>query len=101
MLRALVLMFGCLLAGVGAALCLAGVKSPGLEALIFGAVLVCAVLFERWRYGRLEKTPTGEWQATGERFSDPQTGLNVEVFYNPHTGERRYSSPEAEHNRSP
>lgn len=32
------------------------------------------------------------WEATDERFLDPQTGETVQVFYDPCSGERRYVS---------
>jgi hypothetical protein len=47
-------------------------------------------LVERWRYqGLTDDRPGRNWQATPERFVDPQTGRLVTVFFNPATGERR------------
>jgi hypothetical protein len=56
--------------------------------IIAGAVLV-SIVFER-RYRNNQRPPQGRWQPTGERFSDPTTGKEVEVFYDPQSGERRY-----------
>ncbi|WP_052263273.1 hypothetical protein [Geobacter pickeringii] len=58
--------------------------------LIWGGILVVAVLFERWRYRRNEHNHDRPWQSTGEKFEDPETGQTVEVHYDPVTGERRY-----------
>jgi hypothetical protein len=56
-----------------------------------GAILAGGVLIERWRYQRLaDGRPSREWQATSERFVDPESGQLVTVFFNPATGERRY-----------
>ncbi len=64
--------------------------------LIWGSILVIAVLFERWRYRRNEHDHDRQWQPTGEKFEDPETGQIMEVHYDPVSGERRYvknSSP--------
>ena len=58
--------------------------------LIWGTVLTVGVLFERWRYRKLEGSEAAHWQNTGERFEDPETGKTVEVYYDPATGERKY-----------
>jgi hypothetical protein len=89
MLRTVVLVLAGLVAGIGAALLLAGVTLPGIQALVVGGVIVVAILFER-RYRNDSRSPDGRWQPTGERFADPTTGKDVEVFYDPKSGERRY-----------
>ncbi|WP_353228689.1 hypothetical protein [Novosphingobium sp.] len=82
-----------------------------LSALVFGVVMVAdwmlgrvcvaptiatgllliGVVFERYRYQRLlDRAPGAGWQATEERFIDPETGKTVTVFFNAATGERRY-----------
>jgi hypothetical protein len=54
-------------------------------------LLLIGVLFERYRYQRLlTHAPGAGWQATDERFIDPETGKTVTVFFNAATGERRY-----------
>ena len=92
MLRAAVLIFGCLVLALGAYLCARGeAHVGGVQTLIGGAVIVLATLFERWRYhNRNASDDGGDWQPTGERFVDPETGKNVEVLYDPQSGERRY-----------
>jgi hypothetical protein len=58
---------------------------------VWGAILAGGVLVERWRYQALtDARPDPHWQATPERFVDPETGRLVTVFFNPATGERRY-----------
>jgi hypothetical protein len=57
--------------------------------LIWGAVLLLAVVFERWRY-RPDPSRVAGWQPTDERFIDPQSGQAMQVLYNPNSGERRY-----------
>lgn len=58
---------------------------------LWGTILGGGVLVERWRYQLLaDGRPGREWQATSERFVDPETGQLVTVFFNPATGERRY-----------
>ncbi|MEJ0024898.1 MAG: hypothetical protein WDN01_02620 [Rhizomicrobium sp.] len=57
----------------------------------WGAVLVLAVLFERFRYKALAPARPGPgWQRTAERFVDDETGQNVTVYIEPGTGERAY-----------
>jgi hypothetical protein len=71
-------LFGCRLAAV-------------IPLALWGAILAGGVLIERWRYQRLaDNHPGRDWQATPERFVDPETGRLVTVFFNPATGERRY-----------
>jgi hypothetical protein len=67
-----------------------GVRTPGWQALISGAIVLIGTLFERWRYRRIEERPNGRWQRTDEQFIDPSTGEAVEVMFDPSTGERRY-----------
>jgi len=90
MLRALVIGFACLMMLSGAVLSFLKMTPAGVYALACGALILLGTLFERWRYRRYEPTPDAGWQATGERFTDPSTGREVEVFYDPATGERRY-----------
>jgi hypothetical protein len=88
----------------GAALTVGAVSAVGALALAFARCLPAAGLFalgaaalfvglliERWRYKPLtEPRPGPDWQATEERFVDPETGKLVTVYFNPATGERRY-----------
>src|SRR4030081_3527112 len=90
MLRAAVLIFGCLVMALGAYLCITSPGSGGIKTLVGGAIIVLGTLFERWRYHNRNASVDGVWQPTGERFVDPATGKNVEVLYDPQSGERRY-----------
>ena len=60
-----------------------------------GLLLTVGFAVERWRY-RQSYTAGGRWEATGERFFDEPTQRNVQVYYNPATGERRYVAQEKE-----
>jgi len=62
-----------------------------LPPTIVAAVVLLALLFENRRYQQLAETrPGAPWQATDERFVDPDSGRMVTVYFNPATGERRY-----------
>jgi hypothetical protein len=55
------------------------------------ALVALALAFERRRYGAAQSGRLGPgWQQTGERFFDDATGQQVEVWFDPSTGERRY-----------
>ena len=54
------------------------------------------ILFERRGYRARVDRKRGKWQPTGERFTDPTTGLVVEVYYNPQTGERDYREQDSQ-----
>jgi hypothetical protein len=109
-----------LLGGLGALLLLGGIglaaaAGPGgdLFAALFlfvpGAVLLAAVILERTRYRSLAAERRGDgpgpgggeagapeprFRPTDERFVDPTTGVQMVVFVDPTSGERRYV-PEA------
>ena len=55
-----------------------------------GLVIVGGLLFERRGYQPRASRVEGNWEKTGERFIDPTTKREVEVYYNPQTGERDY-----------
>jgi len=91
-LRSALLVCAVALALVGATLVAHGQLGAGSYALGFSALIVVGTVFERWRY-RPGSAPAGaDWQPTGERFEDPQTGKTVQVFYDPRSGQRRYVS---------
>lgn len=88
---------------VGAILMIAGIAmvrtAGGPMVLILGALTLVSAALEPI-YGRANGTPRGDdWQATPERFVDPETGKLVAVWFDPRTGERRYVE-EAEGSRS-
>ena len=92
MLRAALLVIGGIMlaaATFGALACWR--LSAFIPLAVCGAVLSGGVLVERWRYRPLaDSRPRGNWQATQERFIDPESGRLVTVFFDPTTGERRY-----------
>jgi hypothetical protein len=90
MLRAVIAVLAAILLCTGVVLICVGVPAPGWQAFGLGLVVLVAIVFERWRYQRVQTRPNGEWQGTDERFVDPTTGDPVQVFFNPRTGERRY-----------
>ena len=70
-----------------------------------GVILIVAAVFERLRYRSLRPTarrrqhgpggsepapPEPRFRPTDERFVDPTTGVQMRVFLDPTTGERRY-----------
>ena len=55
------------------------------------ALVLAAVLFERNRYkAPLAQPPGPDWQATPEKFTDPNTGEALTVYFQPSTGRRAY-----------
>jgi hypothetical protein len=89
-----VLLAVCLvLVAIGGGAWLAG--STALVPLFaWGSLVLVALLFERWRY-RPETSVEARadeqgWQATGERFIDPDSGRLLQVYFHAKTGERRY-----------
>jgi hypothetical protein len=59
--------------------------------VVIGAVIVLAVLVERYVYKPIgDEAPGAAWNKTAERFADPRSGRSVAVYYNPRTGQRRY-----------
>jgi len=89
MLRTGLLIFGCALMVAGLVFLFQG-NCAYKPLLFWGSVLVIAVLGERWRYQRQGHDRERQWQQTGERFEDPESGETVEVQYDPASGERRY-----------
>jgi membrane protein implicated in regulation of membrane protease activity len=89
MLRIGLLMVGLALSVAGLVLLIRD-KCAYQPFLIWGTILVIAVLCERWRYKRKEHNHDGQWQQTGEVFEDPETGQTMEVHYDSVSGERRY-----------
>ena len=91
MLRTAVLLFSCLAIAIGLYLCTKGLAAMGgIQSLIGGTIILIGTLFERWRYRNKRACAAGNWQVTGERFVDPETGREVEVLYDSNSGERRY-----------
>ena len=91
MLRRLLIIYG-LLCLVGAVVLFA--LHVTLVLVIYlavnGFVIVGGILFERRGYRPRVSQTAGNWEKTGERFVDPTTKREIEVYYNPQTGERDY-----------
>lgn len=99
--RTVVLSVGALWLFAGALLTVTA-SGAGIPLLVIGALIFIGVAFEH-RYGRPGQQPNDasiEWQRTGERFVDEETGQPVEVLMDPVTGERRYEPMEG-HPRLP
>jgi hypothetical protein len=92
LLRIALLFLGGIMLTAAALCALAGCRlAATIPLAVWGAIFAGGVLFERWRYQPLaDRRPGRDWQATPERFVDPETGRLVTVFLNPETGERRY-----------
>jgi len=88
MLRTALLIVALAVGLIGLGARLAGYRDA-TPAAIWGCLIAAAVLVERHRYRARNAAGSG-WQATDERFIDPESGQPVQVFYNPSTGERRY-----------
>lgn len=100
MLRTAVLIFGLAAMALGVYLCATtGWRFGGIQTLFGGSLFVLGTLFERWRYKNRNAQADGNWQPTGERFVDPGTGQDVEVLYDPVSGERRYKTTSEGYNR--
>lgn len=89
-LRKLVLGIAALLALVGLWLVTRRVWVPGLQVLLIAALVFAGTAFERWRYRKGAGPQGAQWQMTDEKFSDPITGEEMQVQYDPVSGERRY-----------
>ncbi len=104
-----------LIGGTGVVLLVVGLlvtaAAPGANLFAFlflvvpGALLIIGALIERLRYRSLAADGVGEshgpgggepdlpeprFRPTDERFVDPTTGVQMRVFADPRTGERRY-----------
>ena len=104
-----------LIGGIGVVLVVVGflfaaaVPGGGVFGFLFlvvpGVILIVAALIERLRYRSLAAEGLGDthgpgggeldvpeprFRPTDERFVDPTTGVQMRVFVDPRTGERRY-----------
>ncbi|MDA8430597.1 MAG: hypothetical protein M0T70_15190 [Geobacteraceae bacterium] len=86
-----VLLLAAMLLAAGVVLLWQGTQNTGWHLVIWGLVVLIAIICERWRYRNLNQPVAGNWQRTGERFEDPETGQIVEVLFNPESGERHYA----------
>jgi hypothetical protein len=88
-LRAFLLVVSLVLMAIGLWPCMAGAR-PLYPPLIWGGVLCVATVLERWRYRSQPGREGAIWEATDERFIDPESGKLMQVYYQPQSGERRY-----------
>jgi hypothetical protein len=93
MLRNLLLGICLVLVGVGGGTWLAG-STACIPLLAWSSLVLLALLLERWRYrpkpSLASSADEQHWQATGERFVDPDSGRLMQVYFHAKTGERRY-----------
>lgn len=90
MLRAVVLALGLLCCAGGAVGLALGAGGGMFGPLILGLLILAGTLFERHYHGNLTAPPGLGWERTEESFKDSSTGEILEVWYNPHNGQRRY-----------
>jgi hypothetical protein len=92
MLRNILLALGGTLIAGGLVALIGGAFAPSLIAMVWGAILVFGILYERYVYKTVvDKPPAGKnWVKTTERFVDDKTGKTVTVHYNTLSGERAY-----------
>lgn len=79
---------------LAAALALGGVAlhavaRAGWGLFVLAAMVLLGTLFDAGYRGR-NRAVRGQWQLTGEREVDHETGAIMEVWYDPLSGERRY-----------
>lgn len=67
----------------------ASADGSGFPLFMFAALVVVGTMFDAGYLARRRKT-SGPWQRTTEREVDHQSGQILEVWYDPHSGERRY-----------
>lgn len=60
--------------------------------MVWGAICVFAILYERYAYKTIvDAIPAGKgWTRTPERFVDEKSGRTITVYVKPLTGERAY-----------
>ncbi len=92
MLRNIVLVLGATLIATALVAALAGAWGVAGFCLVWGAILVFGIVYERVAYKTIvDKVPDGKgWTRTAERFVDPKSGRTVTVYVKPITGERSY-----------
>ncbi|MDE2181861.1 MAG: hypothetical protein KGJ78_02445 [Alphaproteobacteria bacterium] len=103
MLRNALLGLGGSLIAAGIVVLIAGNTPPAMVCLVWGAILVFGIVYERYAYKTIvDRVPAGkDWSRTTERFIDEKTGKTVTVYIKPLTGERAYvAEPEGQMPRS-
>jgi len=92
MLRNIVLVLGGAMFASGAMALWAGNYPAAALLMVWGALFVFGIIYERYAYKNiLDRLPAGKgWTRTPERFVDPKTRRIVTVYVKPITGERAY-----------
>ena len=68
--------------------------------IVAGVVLIwLAFRSDGYKRDPLEAPPGPDWERTGERFTDPQSGETLDVWYRPRNGERAYVRVRSRQNR--
>ncbi|HEY1613998.1 MAG TPA: hypothetical protein VGF97_09945 [Rhizomicrobium sp.] len=90
-LRKALLLISLAALGFGAFFLVIGERSPALTLLIWGGILLAALVYERFRYKPLvTRQPGPNWERTSERFVDAETGKTVTVYVERDSGDRQY-----------
>ena len=91
MLRSVLVFLALAAIALGALCLITGHNPPAYTLLIWGAILLAAIVYERFRYKPLaQAAPRDGWERTTERFVDPDSGKTVTVYLQPGSGERQY-----------
>jgi hypothetical protein len=90
MLRKVLIGFGLALLAAAAYCAAVGFYPILPHLLVLGLMLTAGIVWERWRYKASERAVLPDWTATGERFVDPGSGVMMEVYFDPRSGERHY-----------
>jgi len=91
MLRSILMLLSLAALAIGALCLIMGADPPAYTLLIWGAILLAAVVYERFRYKPLTPLRPGPgWERTNERFVDAESGRTVTVYVEPRSGERQY-----------
>ncbi len=92
MLRNIILVLGGAMVASGVMALIAGNFAVAAFLIIWGAIIVFGIIYERYAYRTiLDHLPAGNgWTRTPERFVDSKTGRVVTVHVKPLTGERAY-----------
>lgn len=92
MLRNALLIIGVACLALGGLCAIGGFGQEAVTFIMTGCILALGVAWERWRYKPRVTSPHPSWQATGERFIDPETGELTEVYFDAANGARHYVS---------
>jgi len=90
-LRSVLVLLSLAALAIGGFCMIVGADPPAFTLLIWGAILLAAIVYERFRYKPLAAAvPGAGWERTSERFVDPDSGKTVTVYLQSGSGERQY-----------